>query len=114
MVFMVFEQQDVEGAIRKAVRQERERCAQLAEGLAELWDKSAAKMRAKGTYTTRALWPFLKLTTHVYPRYEEAARQFEMAANGIREAILNPVRKGWAPLSEQERAQVGLKTRTNA
>lgn len=90
---------EMENAIRRTLERERQRCADLAESLALVWERSAAKVRAQGTYTT-GWWC---RTTRVRPLYEKAARDIEAAAQGVRNGIMDPIRLGWTPLSHDQR-----------
>jgi hypothetical protein len=91
---------EVTEKMAEAVAKERERCALLAEALAFVWERSARKMRERGTYTTRALWPPLKKMTFVAPAFERAAKDIESAAKGLRDAVVVGIRAGWKPLPE--------------
>lgn len=73
-----------------------ERCALLNEQLARIFEVRAAKLRAEGSYTTRALWPFGKIVTVVMPRFERAAQTREDTARSLR-IIAGGCRAGWDP-----------------
>lgn len=85
-----------EDEIKKMLADEAERCALLAEALAKRWERSAAKIRDQGTYYVRALWPPFKRIKCVTPRWEQAAKDTEAAAHGLR-TIARGAREGWDP-----------------
>jgi hypothetical protein len=80
--------------IDAAVTAERERCAWLCEELAGRWERSAAKLREDGSYTTRAVWPPGKKVTCVKPKWHQAALDTEAAAHGLR-TVARGIREGW-------------------
>lgn len=80
----------------RGVADERERCALLAETLAARWEASGARLRDEGTYYVRALWPPFKRVKCVTPRREQAAKDIEAAAHGLR-TIAQGCREGWDP-----------------
>lgn len=90
-----------EPAATPEVLAERERCASIAEDLAKHWEASAAKIRADGSYTVRALWPFGKKITCVRPGWERAARDVEAGVHGLRTVArlikTGATRRSWTP-----------------
>lgn len=78
------------------IADERERCALLAETLAERWEASAAGLRKRGGYWSRSIWPPFRKVWFVMAKWEQAARDTEAAANGLR-TIAEGCRKGWDP-----------------
>lgn len=99
-----------ERVARKAIVQERERCALLAETLCLVWERTAAKMRAQSAVTTRSIWPPFRKYTFVAPAHEKAARDIEAVVKGIREAVVEAIRKGWAPLDIDQRESMRYET----
>jgi hypothetical protein len=82
-------------SIAPEVQAERDRCARICDELATNWETSAARIRAEGTFTTRAIWPPFRKTTCVFPGWEKAARDIEAAAHGVR-AIESYIKSGTA------------------
>lgn len=80
--------------IDDAVKDERERCAWLCEELAGRWERSAAKLRVDGSYTTRALWPPFKEVKCIKPNWEKAADDVDAAVHGLR-TVARGIREGW-------------------
>lgn len=99
-----------ERVARKAIVQERERCALLAETLCLVWERTAAKMRREGTVTTRSIWPPFRKYTFVMPPFEKAAKDIDAVVKGIREAVVHAIRKGWAPLDIDQRESMRYET----
>lgn len=77
-----------------AVKDERERCVWLCEQLAERWERSAAKLRADGSYTTRAIYPLFKKVTCIKPNWRKAADDIDAAVHGLR-TVARGIREGW-------------------
>lgn len=75
------------------IERERERCASIADALAHLWEQSASKIRADGTFHTRAIWPPFKKTAVVRHAWEKTARDIEAAARGLRQ-VSRLIREG--------------------
>lgn len=68
---------------------ERERCAGIADSLAEKWEASAAKLRKDGSFRT-----FFGLgPTDVRPAFERNAKDIDAAAHGLR-AVAKLIRNG--------------------
>lgn len=68
---------------------ERERCASIADHLAEKWEATAAKLRSDGSFRT-----FFGLgPTDVRPAFERNAKDIEAAAHGLR-AVAKLIRDG--------------------
>jgi hypothetical protein len=101
---------DLELAARAGIERERLRCVDLAETLALVWERAAAKTRVEGTYTVRAIWPPFRKLKRVMPRYEQAARDIEAAVRGLRDAVVDPIRRGMAPIGTEERDRLKEQT----
>jgi hypothetical protein len=82
--------------IAEDVKRERERCAKLNEMLAEMHERSAARIRKKGEFVTYAFWPPFKKSVVTHPRWEKDARYVEACAHSLR-AVANAIRKGADP-----------------
>ncbi len=67
---------------------ERERCADIAEGLAERWEASAAKLRAE--HQVRFFWIG---KPYVSPIADQDARTIDAAAHGLR-TVASLIREG--------------------
>lgn len=80
--------------VDEAVKDERERCALLAEDLAGRWEFSAAKFRATGTFQGWEFTPWPRRAWFVTPQWEKAAKDTEAAAHGLRTVALG-IREGW-------------------
>lgn len=65
--------------LEEVVLVERKRCEGICANLEQRWRSTAAKTRRDGTWTTG--WPFNR--TFVAPKWEQAARNIEAAADGI-------------------------------
>lgn len=72
---------------------ERERCARIADGLAEKWEASAAKIRQAGS--TRFFWIG---RPYVAPAIENNAKSIEAAAHGLR-TVARLIREGARPIT---------------
>jgi hypothetical protein len=80
----------VQRLIDLAVMAERERCAEIMEGLAKAWEDGATKARQEGTFKHH--WPFKG--TYVAPGHERAAKNSEVAAQCIRRVVTELIRTG--------------------
>jgi hypothetical protein len=78
---------------------ERERCASIADGLADRWEASAAKIRECGK--TRFFWIG---RPYVTPDAEKSARTIESAASGVR-AVAMLIREGAVPVKNSDQQQ---------
>ena len=65
--------------ITEAIAHERARCDTICADLENRWRESAQKLRRDGTWNTG--WPFRR--TFIAPKWEQAAKDTEAAANGI-------------------------------
>lgn len=77
---------------------ERDRCAQIAENLAAVYDRVAANIRKSGTYTTRSIWPPFRVRTIIFTKWEAQAKEAEHVASNIRTCIVKPALAGNAPV----------------
>lgn len=66
-------------SIEDAVKRERLRCDAICADLENRWRRSAQRLRRDGTWNTG--WPFRR--TFVAPKWEQAAKDTEAAADGI-------------------------------
>lgn len=82
--------------IADEVQRERARCETICADLEARWRKSAARLRADGTWNTG--WPFNR--TFVAPKWEQAAKDTEAAADGLA-AIRNLIASGARPFDPQ-------------
>lgn len=76
------------------VQAERDRCVEWCERLARIFDDSAAKLRADGSFTTRSLWPPFKRVTVVHHNWEKIAVEKDNAANAVR-ALERAIKENW-------------------
>ncbi len=75
----------------EAIERERDRCEAICADLENRWRQSAQRLRRDGTWKTG--WPFR--STFVAPKWEQAAKDTEAAADGIA-AIRKLIRSGAA------------------
>jgi hypothetical protein len=79
-----------------SITKERERCASIADSLADRWEASAANIREHGK--TRFLWIG---RPYVAPEVEQSARTIESAASAVR-AVAMLIRKGATPVKNPD------------
>lgn len=79
-----------------AVTDEVERCALLVTMRANIARASGKRIRDKGTFTTRAIWPPFKKVVCVMPKWEQAARDMEAVARAFDE-VAECIREGYDP-----------------
>jgi hypothetical protein len=85
-----------EAGERAGRRDEIERCAMLCTMRGDISRETAKRLRAEGSYTTRAIWPPFKKSTHVHPKWEKNAEWFDLVAKAF-DTLARGVRLGWDP-----------------
>lgn len=94
--------------VRRAVRDETERCALLVTTRGDISRRSAEKLRRDGTYSTWALWPLFKTVSYVAPKWAKQAEMFDLVGEAF-DKVAECIRKGYDERKISRDLNAGIK-----